>query len=301
MRSRVIKLSFFAVIFGCLFLNGSAQVPSNNKGKAVKWTAVNGKNNEFAVFMPEGYVTGGRSNYRLAQPGDEAQVDRQLILARYINGIILLTEYYEGSARRIQKILQDREKLPLEKEEEINGFQVKSFSGKSEKRFQKTQQFLFKDRLYIVKGISPSENDPLVKAFFESVRLTNQDKTVAPNAAAGVAVTSLPQLVEREPERVADSKTFAPSEVERPPLILRMMPPRDNSRTESGFGSGRVRLKVLLSSSGEITSVEVVESASRLMAEASIQAVKQTIFIPAEKDGKLVSVYKIIEHSFGSR
>lgn len=297
--NRVLKFSLWLAVFACLPLAGSAQTPAQSKEKIIKWTAINGENNEFAVFLPEGYVTAGDSNYRLgASGGAGAQVDKHIVLARYINGAVLLMDYYEGGAKQIQKTLLEREKLTIDKQEEINGFQMKSFSGKPENRFHKVQHFLIKNRLYVVKAISIAENEQIVKAFFESIRLVTQGKAVAPNAPAGATTTNLPQLIERETERLDDSKTFSMKEVDRRPIILKSSRPRFTFEMRRGMSGGKLRLKVLFSSSGQVTKVEVLESPLKLLDEAAIQTVKETIFIPAEKDGKLVSVYQIIEHSF---
>jgi TonB family protein len=298
--NRAIKFSLLVAIFACLFSAGSAQNPS--KAKNVQWTAINGKDNEFALYMPEGYVVGGDNNYYLGSKiGGGAHVDKQLILARYVNGVVLIMEYYDGGGKPAQKILEDREKLTLDKEEQSNGFLVKSFSGKHENRVYKTQQFLIKNRLYVVKGIAAAENDPIVRGFFESVRLTNQNNTVAPNAPAGVATTSLPQIPERETERLDDSKTFTIAEVDRKPIVLKSRRPPYPAEARRNSGSGTVKLKVLFSSSGKVTNVEVVESPSKILADASIQTVRDTLFIPAEKDGKLVSVYNFLEYHFDVR
>lgn len=301
MRS-IIKISLFVAIFACLFSLGFAQTPAVNKGKPVNWTAISGKDNEFALYMPEGYIVTGDNDYYLGGPlSAGARIDKQIILARYINGVVLLMNYYEGGGKQAQKILLEREKLSPGKEEEVNGFQVRNFSGKVENRFEKTQHFLIKNRLYIVKTISATENDPIARAFFESIRLTNQNNTVAPNAATGATTTNLPPLSERETDKTDDSKIFSITEVDRKPIVLKSRRPSYTPEMRRASMSGKVKLKLLFSSSGAITNIEVVESPSREMTEVSIQAARGTVFIPAEKDGKLVSVYKFIEHRFDVR
>jgi TonB family protein len=248
--------------------------------------------------MPAGYLSAGDGDYYMAKPSVGAYVRNQLIIARFINGTLLLLEYYEGDAKNIQKTLQEREKLIFDKEETINNFQVKKISGKSENRFHKVQHFLIKNRLYAVKAISISEDNQIAKAFFESIRLINQTKTIAINAPLGAATTSLPKLTEREAEMLDDSKAIPANEADRKLLILKNARPKFSFEARNGIGAARLRLKVLFSSSGKITNVEVLESPSKLLEKEAVEAAKKTIFIPAEKDGKLVSVYKIIEQSF---
>lgn len=290
--NHLIRICFLITVLAFQLHVGFAQ------DKTVPWEAINGKNNEFALFMPAGYLNVGDGNYYIGRVGNGVHVSKQLIIARYINGNVLLLEYYEGNAKDIQKSLQEREKLIPVKDETINGFQVKSLSGKSENRFNRVQHFLNKNRLYVVKANSGSADDQIARAFFESVKLVNQNNIVAPNLPSGSMAASLPPLTEREPERLDDSKAISSNEGDRKLLILKSVRPKFSPEARRNVGSGRLRLKVLFSSSGKVTNVEVLESSFQLLNNEAIEAAKKTIFIPAEKDGKLISVYKIIEQSF---
>lgn len=249
--------------------------------------------------MPEGYLTTGDENYYLGSPSSSSLVEKQLKAARYINGVVLMMEYYEGNAQSIQKALQEREKLQPEKVEEINGFTVTRYATKFDKFYRKTQHFQFKDRVYVVKGVAKAENDMLLNAYFESVRLINGNDVVAPNAPQGAKATSLPKLFEQETPRLDDSMTVSSKELDREPIILKAQRPRFSFESRQGLGAIRVKLKVLYSSSGKVTDVEVLEITSKRVEREAVETAKNTVFIPAEKDGKLVSVYKIIEYSYG--
>lgn len=295
----IMKISLFAAIFACQFLFVFAQNTVTTQGKIVKWEAMNSKNNEFIVFMPEGYLTAGNSDFYLGSYRNGAHVSKKLTVARYINGVVLIMEYYEGDAKDIQKYLLEREKLTPHKEEEINGFQVKHFNGKMGNHSTEIQHFLFKNRLYVVKAISKSENNRIAKIFFESVRLVNLNNTAAPNVPAGAASTTLSRIVEREPVLIDDANAISSNDADREPIVLRAFRPKFTPEMRRGLAEGRLKLKLLYSSSGKVTKVEVLQSPSKLLEKAAIEAAKDTIFIPAEKDGKLVSVYETIEHSFG--
>lgn len=71
--------------------------------------------------------------------------------------------------------------------------------------------------------------------------------------------------------------------------------PRRQSRL-----SGSVKLSGLFSSSGKITKVEVVSNPGGELTKLAIKAAEQIQFLPAEKDGKLISTYKFIEYSFST-
>lgn len=286
---------------GVVFSQTASPALAVSNEKAVKWENIGGKNNEFMLSMPAGYLAVSDADYYMGKPSSgAARVEKQIILARIFNGVILFMEYYEGNADNIQKELLEREKLAAGKEEMINGFTVKHFTKNTENRVHRIQHFSIKNRLYVVKTIAQSENDKIVKAFFESVRLINQSTAAAPNAAPGAKSTSLPMLVERA--AVADDANAIPeSEADRKPIILKNVRPQFTFEMRQNLGGqGKFKLRALFSSTGKITDVEVLQSPSKITEKAVIEAAKQTIFLPAEKGGKPVSVYKMIEYSFES-
>lgn len=303
--NQVIKI-FLLLAIVCLLNNNLrsqsvADSSSNLKGKAVKWAAVSGKNNEFIFYIPEGYETTSDGNYyKGGKIGEGAHVDRELKVARYINGVVLILEYYEGEAKQIQKTLEEHERLVPIKTEEINGFQVKRFSENKDKQYFKTQHFQIKNRLYVAKTVSFLENNEITRSFFESIRLVNKNNSVAPNAPEDATSTTLPDLIEQEPQRLDDLNAVTEKDVDRKVIILKILRPKFPMDTIRNLSSGRLKLKILYSSSGKITNVEVLESPSKQLEKAAIESARNTNFIPAEKDGKLVSVVKTQEYSFGT-
>jgi TonB family protein len=293
----IIKIGLIFLMLA--FLQVSAMFAQNlPQGKLVKWEGLQGNDNEFVVFMPQGYIITADNEYYLGKPSIGARVEKQLKVARQINGVVLLMEYYKGKAKEIYETLKEREKTILEKEEQINGFQVKRLSVKSEKNYTQTH-FYFKGKsLYVLKGYAKTADDKILKGFFDSVRLVNKDNTIAPNAPPNSKSTSLPNLLEQETPRLDDSTAANIKELDRPVIILKSASPSFSFETRRGLGSIRVKLRVLFSSSGTITDVEVVEITSKLLEKEAIEAVKNTVFIPAEKDGKLVSVYQMVEFTF---
>jgi TonB family protein len=268
-------------------------------GKVATWSPLAGKNNEFVVFMPEGYLSAGRVDYYLGRPNFGAHIDKQVVVAKLVNTTILITEFYEGNAKLAATQLQEREKLAVVGEESRDGFTVRRFSPMNvNNRVVLVQHFIIGDSLYVLKAYSSSESDPIAKAFFESVRIATKTGKVAPNAPPGAKSTSLPRLPEKEIEKVGDDAAIPESEADRKPVILSTRGPRFTFDERRGAGALRFKLRALFSSSGKVTKVEVLESSSRILDQKAIDAVKDTVFIPAEKDGKLVSVYKVLEYSF---
>ncbi len=271
--------------------------------KKIKWQGFSGKNEEFYFLIPEGFQTSADGDYyTMTKGGGKAQIDNRRTLARYINGVVLMMELYEGDGKNILAAQTERQKGQTVKDEFINGFQFKSYVEKTPEFVWETQYFLLKKRLYVLQGIARAENNQIVRNFFESVRLINQKQVAAPNLNKDVkadSITSLPEISENLPVRVDDSQTLV-GKPDRGVIILYKPRPRFSSEARQSGLSGNVKLKILFSSSGRITKLEVVSSPGRELTETAIKSAEQIQFLPAEKDGKLVSIYKIVEYSFST-
>lgn len=296
--SKFNKIFLFLIVL-IIWQVGSIYAQSALQGKPIKWEGVSGKNNEFIFYMPEGYITAARNEYYLGKASVGARVEKEIIVARQINGVVLISEYYQGKGKDIYKSLKEREKSSLEKDEVINNFQVARFFAKTEKGYRKTHYYVSEKGVYLLKAFAKSEDDRIMKSFFESVRLINQNGAVAPNAPTNAKTTSLIKLIEQEAVRLEDSAAIDSKEADRPVIILYSQPPRFSFEARRGISNARVKLKVLYSSSGKVSNVEVLEITSKLLEKEAVESAKKAVFIPAEKDGKLVSAYQTMEFSFG--
>ncbi|MGI9034696.1 MAG: energy transducer TonB [Pyrinomonadaceae bacterium] len=284
-----------------LNLQATAQTVNSAQAKSVKWQGLSGKNNEFYFLMPEGFQAFADENYfTMTKNGGKVQVDSRRVLARYTNGVVLMMELYEGDAPEIQTMLVERQKGQLIKDELVNGFQFKTFVEKTPEFVWETQYFLLKKHLYVLQAISRDENNQIARNFFESVRLVNQKQTAAPNVSNSAnpnSVASPPEIVENAVERLDDSQLLQDKPDRN--IIILYKPRAHYSPNARRIGlSGVVKVKVLFSSSGKVTKTEIVSSPSKDLSELASKAAEQIQFLPAEKDGKLVSTYKIIEYSF---
>ncbi len=298
----LIKTFLFAGLF-LLLLTGVvlSQVKSadTTSGKTVKWEIMGGKNNEFLLYMPQGFETISDGDFITGKPGAGGTVDRKLTVYRYINGVLLTMEYFEGDAKTIQKNLQEREKLTSDKSELINGFEFKEFSGTAENYFTKIQHFRIKNRLYVLKAIAKSGDNPIVDGFFKSVKLVADKKAVSPNFPAGTAAVALPGIVEQEAAKIGNEAAIESKQADRKVIVLYAARPK-YPRGQAN-GGGKIKLRILYSASGKISNVEVLESPSKALSDAAVEAARKSVFIPAEKDGKLISVYQTREYSFEIR
>src|SRR5205807_9352037 len=146
------KIIFFISVFALYLPGGFAQ----DAAKTVKWQGIAAKDNELVYFMPEGFITAIENDYYLGRPNVGAHVVKKVVLGRYINGVALISEFYEGDAGEIQNALEDRGKLVFGPETEIGRFKVKKFTENTGGKYTEGQHFLVKNRLYVLKTISMS-------------------------------------------------------------------------------------------------------------------------------------------------
>ena len=62
--------------------------------------------------------------------------------------------------------------------------------------------------------------------------------------------------------------------------------------------TGLVRLRAVLSASGEVANVTVIKGLPDGLTEKAIEAARQIKFRPAQKDGHTVSQYIVLEYNF---
>jgi TonB family protein len=91
-------------------------------------------------------------------------------------------------------------------------------------------------------------------------------------------------------------EVFTQSEVTKKAEILFRMDP-DYPPSGSDNVGWEVRLRVVLCPRGYVSNIEVLSKAPDGFTEKAIEAAREMRFIPAEKDGKRVAQYAVVEYS----
>jgi TonB family protein len=99
-------------------------------------------------------------------------------------------------------------------------------------------------------------------------------------------------------DKAAHPDTFTPSEVTKKAVIISKPEPGYTEEARKNNTSGTVRLRVILTASGEVTNITVVKGLPDGLSEKAIAAARQMRFKPAEKDGRAVSQWALIEYNF---
>jgi TonB family protein len=96
----------------------------------------------------------------------------------------------------------------------------------------------------------------------------------------------------------SSEKIYEPNEVDQKARITNKTPPRYSERARNGGVSGKVTLRMVLRSSGEVSDIVVVKGLRDGLNEECIKVAKQIRFEPAVKDGHPVSQYFKAEYNF---
>jgi protein TonB len=99
-------------------------------------------------------------------------------------------------------------------------------------------------------------------------------------------------------ERAAHPDAFTVSEVTKRAVIIFKPEPGYTEEARRNNVNGTVRLRVILAASGEVTNISVVKGLPDGLSEVAVAAARQMRFRPAEKDGRAVSQWAMIEYNF---
>lgn len=278
------------VFIMCCTLFGQSASPK------VKWQGLSGKDNEFFFLIPEGFQIFDDDEIYIGRKPDYVRVKDKRTVARYINGVVLMTEFYEGNVKEIQPVLADIQKADLIKEGAFGDFQFKSYVKKLPEYIWEQQYFFNKNRLYVLNVIYRETNNDISQNFFKSVRLLSQGKITAPNFPVDVKKEMLsmpPKAIIEQSSDLAEVQ----SQPDKEALIIYR--PKPSYKTQFGpSNSGTVKLKVLLLPSGKIGKIEKIANLNTNLVEGVLDSAKHLIFLPAEKNGKPVASWKTIQYGF---
>ncbi|HKG11694.1 MAG TPA: energy transducer TonB [Pyrinomonadaceae bacterium] len=99
-------------------------------------------------------------------------------------------------------------------------------------------------------------------------------------------------------ERKDYGRNFKPNEVSVRAVIISKPEPGFTEEARTQNVTGTVRLRAVLSASGEVTGISVVKGLPAGLTEKAITAARQIKFRPATKDGHTVSQYVTLEYNF---
>lgn len=144
-----------------------------------------------------------------------------------------------------------------------------------------------KNRTLALLAIGKGESDASVSEFLRSLELS--DKPAGTDIGNGGNSS--------DTQEDTDLPVVPVTEVSRKAMILIKPEPYYTEDARQKRLRGNVVLRAVLSASGKLTNIQVV-SGVPLLAQSSIEAAGKMFFIPAQKDGRFVSMYIQLEYNF---
>jgi TonB family protein len=173
-------------------------------------------------------------------------------------------------------------------------YDVGLYSLKGAARFFRT-----KGHAYLVEAFSDTDGQgEAIGRFLNSFALGA--KPPGESITEGQAAAPLAPPQEAQTSGAVGDGPYKATEVERRSVIVYKPEPgfTEEARRESITGS--VRLRAVLSSSGKVTSINVIKGLPLGLTEKAIEAARHILFFPASRDGRRVSQYVVLEYDFNS-
>ena len=283
------KLTLLSCIL--LLLAGVVNARTSQAPEPLQWKRYTVKGEEFSVSLPAlpAMVTNKTYSARL-------KMDRRIrLISTAVDGMNYTVEAYENS--EAQQSLQDfiaeqaadsGHVVSSERNLTVNGFLGKEYSYRENNKPATEQFFATEERLYRFVATGATAEHPGVKQFFASIMLGKKTD--------GIAVFDGPGL---PLQTDSGERVYTGGEVDKKVKLQSHPPPEYPDSSRSKQITGLVVLKAVFSSTGKVTDIRVVQGVPGLT-EKAIEAAKKIKFIPAMKDGKLVSMWMQLEYNFNT-
>ena len=227
------------------------------------------------------------------------KTERERILAHrqyggYGNGLVFVIESFK--AERPQRLWDDLLKsnadqtLVFERDITFDGVVARQYKSTYSSHYtnhthtSRIVRFVTKEHVYFLTLATRDETDPAVNRFLSSFRLRRpQDR---------ITRTEAPSF-----ESLSDN-VFTGNEVTRKAAVVWKPEPTYTEQARAHRVVGTVILKAVFAANGYVTNIIATRELKDGMTEAAIEAARNIRFFPAEKDGKPVSQWMMLEYNF---
>lgn len=260
------------------------------------WLRVSTKSGEVSALMPSKprvYVT-KNTGYNL----HGERIKEMHVAYAYGRGAVFIMQMQKAAnPRRLLEEYLDLKRIDKGTllDIELNGLAGKERVLNTKNFFSRTQYFTTKSYLYIIEVAARSESNPAVNRFLSSLQLGATRPTAANAAAVEDSGGRLAAPLQPSTEHLSSSSGLTSKAV----IVWKPEPEFTQQAREMNI-VGIVRLRVVLSASGEVAGIEVVKELGGGLTQEAIKAARHISFLPAEKEGRPVSQYITIEYMFST-
>ena len=151
------------------------------------------------------------------------------------------------------------------------------------------QIFATRNHICRFHAFGATMDDARIQQFFSSVTLGDKNAGIEVKEGSGFSYKAATQ---------DNANAFTVKEVDRRPFIAFRPEPSYTEEARQNALSGSVLLKAIFTADGAVTNIKVASGLPYGLEENAIEAAKKIKFIPAMKDGKLVSTWMQLEYNF---
>jgi len=219
------------------------------------------------------------------------------VLGSYGSGVAYAVHAFENPQNQsleefIDYIKPRRSRLREWKE--ATDISVNGFSGKqimlSERDVPGVVQFFrTKNHLYQFEAFGAFVADPRMQEFFSSVVLGKKLDGIEVKDGVGA---------QPDDSQSQSGPVIVGKDADRKVVVLTKPEPSYTESARQAGTKGAVVLKAVFASTGAVRDVQVVSGLPFGLTEKALAALKQIRFVPAMKDGQLVSVHLQLEYNF---
>ncbi|MBV9928954.1 MAG: energy transducer TonB [Acidobacteria bacterium] len=288
---------------------------SRAAGQEAAWSRYTYAGEEFSVELPGTplvYNTDRLVNGNLRKPNYE----KVRVFDLYSGGVIFFVAAYdrphpEESFDFFAAELRGAWGLVAKGDLKLGGFEGRSYEAVGTQRGRKfydvhgeARVFRAKSHAYLLLALSTEPNRPEVRRFLDSVTLgpapageqvaaeAPVPRYVAPKKQEGPPPEAVPNLV-RGPDDPYEMK-----ELEHKAVIVYKPEPPYTEEARKRNVTGVIRVRAVLSPTGEVVRPEVLKSLPSGLTESALRVTRHMRFFPAEKDGRPVPQYVVLEFNF---
>jgi len=258
-----------------------------------QWQRYTVKGEEFSVSLPA-LPAMTTDKYTNLNPRYERTVR---VLGSYGSGVAYAINTFENQQGQsleefINYIQQRRSRLREWKDASdisLNGFPGKQFELSEREVPGVIQVFRTKNHLYLFEAFGAFISDPRMQEFFSSIVLGKKPDSI--NVQDGIGA-------QPDDSQSQSAPVIVGKDADRKAVILTKPEPSYTDAARQQGTKGAVVLKAVFAATGGITGIQVVSGLPNGLTEKAIAAVKQIRFVPAMKNGQMVSVQLQLEYNF---
>ncbi len=314
--TRVFKRSFkiylLLLLITCFVFSGepieaqTSSPDSQAKNQAVQsWETITTRNNEFAISMLSEFQVYNHSEPFYLKDGGAKFLEEHVVTG-YLDRVVMVVTVSRVSnpSQGLNELLSTSYKrMKGWQDINLNGFKGKHYQSSERGYYRDIQLFVSKEHIYGVEVAAKDAENPVVKKFLSSLRLGKDAVAQAADVAAKETAKTQTQIqtqtlltVDGQPLKFEDFKDDNPKL--RKAIIIFKPSPFYTDDARQHQTTGTVLLKMVLSATGMVTDIEIVDGLGHGLSEKAIEAAKLIRFLPAEKDGRPVSQYVRVEYEF---